>query len=185
MTTELSRNWWAIVLRGVLAVLFGVLAFFWPGITLVVLVLLFGAYAFIDGIFSLVAALTNRTEKNRVWVFFIGIVGILAGLIAFFFPGITAISLLFLIAAWAIVTGIFEILAAVELRREIENEWLLVLSGILSIVFGVLIVLFPGPGALGIIIGIAAYAIVFGIINIILGLRLRSHNTSISATATS
>ncbi len=175
METQLARNWWAVVLRGVLAILFGVLAFIWPSITLFVLVLLFGAYALVDGIFALIAAITNRTKSNRVWVLLEGIAGVIAGIVTLFLPGITAIALLFLIAAWAIITGILEILAAIELRKGISNEWLLALSGILSVVFGILIAVFPGAGAMGIIWAIAAYAIVFGILFVFLGFRLRSH----------
>ncbi len=177
METQLARNWWAVVLRGVLAILFGILALIWPGITLYVLVLLYGAYAFVDGIFALISVITNRTTSHRLWVVLEGIAGIVVGILAFFVPGITAFALLYLIAAWAVITGILEILAAIELSKEITNEWLLALGGILSVIFGVLIFLFPGAGALGVIFGIAAYAITFGIIFVFLGLRLHSHAT--------
>jgi len=176
MLTQLSRNWWAVVLRGVLAILFGILAFAWPGITLEVLVLFFGAYALVDGVFALIAGLSNRAGPNRWWVVLEGLVGIVVGILTFLWPGPTAFALLYLIAAWAIVTGIFEILSAIELRREISNEWLLILSGILSVIFGVLIALFPEAGALSIIWLIAIYAIVFGIMFVALGLRLRGGN---------
>jgi uncharacterized membrane protein HdeD (DUF308 family) len=176
MLTQLSRNWWAVVLRGVLAILFGILAFAWPAITLQVLVLFFGAYALVDGVFALIAGLSNRVGTNRWWVVLEGLVGIVVGILAFLWPGLTAFALLYLIAAWAIVTGILEIMAAIELRKEISNEWLLILSGILSVIFGVLIALFPRAGALSIIWLIAIYAIVFGIMFVALGLRLRGWN---------
>ncbi len=179
MTTQLARNWWTVVLRGVLAIIFGVLAFFWPSITLAVLVLLFGAYALVDGVVHFIAGITNHTGgSNRLWLLLGGLAGIIVGVLTFFWPFITAIALLYFIAAWAIVTGFFEILAAVELRKTISNEWLLILSGILSVVFGIVIALFPGAGALGIIWAIAAYAVIFGILTIALGLRLRSWNTA-------
>jgi uncharacterized membrane protein HdeD (DUF308 family) len=145
---QLSRNWWVVVLRGVFAILFGMLAFAWPGLTVAVPVLLFGAYALVDGIFALVAAVANRAGPHRWWVLLDGIVSILAGIVTFVRPGLTALALLYLIAAWSIVTGIFEIMAAIELRKEITNEWLYVLSGVLSVVFGVIIALFLGAGAL-------------------------------------
>ncbi|MGE5248716.1 MAG: HdeD family acid-resistance protein [Bacteroidota bacterium] len=169
----LSRNWWAVVLRGVAAVIFGILAFVWPGITATVLVIFFGAYALWDGIFALIAAF--RSQGDRRWALVLeGIAGILAGIIALFLPGIAALSLLYLIAAWAIITGIMEIVAAVRLRKEIEGELLLMLSGLLSVVFGVFAMLRPAAGVLAITWVIASYAILFGILLIILGFRLRS-----------
>ncbi len=174
MAEQLHRNWWLVALRGVLAIVFGVLAFIWPGITLMVLVLLFGAYALVDGIFAVIAALTNHAGANRGWVLLEGVAGIIAGILTFVWPGITAIVLLFVIGAWAIVTGVLEIIAAIQLRREISNEWLLILGGILSVLFGLYIVIFPRLGALSVVWLIAAYAIIFGIVFLVLGLRLRS-----------
>jgi uncharacterized membrane protein HdeD (DUF308 family) len=174
MLTQFSRNWWLVALRGVVAILFGILAFVWPGITITVLVLLFGAYALVDGLFAVFVALTNNAGERRWWVLLEGLVGIAVGVLAFLWPAAMAISLLFLIAAWAIFTGVLEILAAIELRREISDEWLLILSGIASVIFGVLIVLFPGAGALSVIWLIAVYAVVFGVLLVALSLRLRS-----------
>lgn len=174
MRTMLARNWWAVALRGLFAVLFGIAAFIWPGLTLLSLVWLFGIYAALDGIFSIVSAITNRQENDRWWLLLIeGIIGIAAGVVAFVWPGITAIALVYLIAAWAILTGIFEIVAAIRLRKEIEGEWLLALSGILSLIFGVALMIWPGAGALALVWVIAAYAIVFGVVLIILGFRMR------------
>lgn len=176
----LARNWWSVLIRGIVAVLFGILALFLPKLTLQVLILLFGVYALVDGIFALVAAVQafNRrrgfTWRSVGWPILEGIAGIVVGLLAFLWPGETALVLLYLIAAWAIVTGIAELVQAVALRRIIRNEWLLVLSGIASIVFGILLFVFPGAGALAIVWLIGAYAILFGALLIGLSLRLRS-----------
>jgi len=170
----LARNWWAIALRGLFAVLFGIAAFVWPGLTLAALVILWGAYALVDGIFNLVAALRAAQKKMTWWPLVLeGILGIAAGVVAFLWPGITALALLYLIAAWAILTGIVEIIAAVRLRHAISGEWMLGLAGLLSIVFGVILIAAPGAGALAVIWMIGAYAVVFGIVLIALGFRLR------------
>ena len=174
MHSILARNWWAIALRGLFAVLFGVAAFIWPGITLAVLVLLWGAYALVDGIFALVAAVRAAERRATWWPLVLeGILGIVAGVLTFLWPGITALVLLYLITAWAILTGIAEIVAAVRLRRVLTGEWLLGLAGVVSIVFGVLLIVFPGAGALAVVWLIGAYALVFGIVLIVLGFRLR------------
>jgi uncharacterized membrane protein HdeD (DUF308 family) len=180
----LARNWWALVLRGLAAILFGVLAFAWPGITLFVLVLFFGAYMLVDGIFAIVAAVRAAGEEDRWWLLLIqGILGVLAGLVAIFWPGLTALALLYFIAAWAIVTGIMEIVAAIRLRREIEGEWALALSGALSVLFGVLLVVLPAPaGLLSLVWLIGAYAVATGVLLLILGFRVRSE-ASKEATA--
>jgi uncharacterized membrane protein HdeD (DUF308 family) len=172
----LARNWWALVLRGLAAILFGVLAFAWPGITLFVLVLFFGAYMLVDGIFAIVAAVRAAGEEDRWWLLLIqGILGVLAGLVAIFWPGLTALALLYFIAAWAIVTGIMEIVAAIRLRREIEGEWALALSGALSVLFGVLLVVLPAPaGLLSLVWLIGAYAVATGVLLLILAFRVRS-----------
>jgi len=169
-----ARNWWAVLIRGIAAVIFGILALILPGLTLRVLVALFGAYALVDGVFSIVAAV-RAIERRRSfgWLLFEGIVGIIAGLLTFFYPGLTALVLLYFIAAWAILTGISEIVEAIELRQRIHNEWLLVLGGVASIIFGILLFLFPGGGALTIIWLIGIYAIIFGVLLIGLSLRLR------------
>src|ERR1700724_4068695 len=168
----LARYWWVLALRGVLAVLFGLFAFFVPGITLLSLVLLFGAYVLLDGIFDLVAA--TRSPSHHWALVLEGIIGIIAGIMTFLWPGITAMVLLYLIAFWAILTGVLEIVAGIRLRAVIANEILLILMGVLSTLFGILIIIFPGAGALAIIIWIGAYAVLFGIILIALAFRLRS-----------
>lgn len=176
MVDQLAHNWWAIALRGLVAIIFGVLAFIWPGITLAVLVLFFGAYALVDGIFAIIAAVTHHNEGNHRWLlFFEGVAGIAAGILTFIWPGMTAFVLLYLIAAWAIITGILEILAAIRLRQEISGELLLIVGGIVSIVFGVVIALFPAAGALAVVWLIASYAVIFGLLLLFLAFRLRNY----------
>ena len=176
LVTAMSRFWWVFVLRGVLSILFGIAAFIWPDITLLVLVYLFAAWVLVDGVVSLIAAITGRDVpmgQNRWLMGLLGVLSIVAAIVAFFWPQITAVVLAILISAWAIVSGVLQIVAAIQLRREIDNEWLLVLAGAASVVFGVLIFLFPLDGLLTIVWLIALYAIVFGILLIGLGWRLR------------
>jgi uncharacterized membrane protein HdeD (DUF308 family) len=167
----LARHWWALALRGVFAVLFGLLTFLIPGITLLTLVLLFGAYAILDGIFDIISAVR---APGRHWPLVLeGVVGIIIGILTFLWPGITTMVLLYLIAFWAIFTGVLEIVAGIRLREVIANEWLLILMGVLSVLFGFLILIFPGAGALAIVIWIGAYALLFGIMLIALAFLLR------------
>ena len=171
----LTRNWWVVLIRGVAGVLFGIATFFAPGVSLAVLVLLFGAYALIDGVLAVISAVRRRGVSDRWWMLLVeGLVGIAAGIVTLVWPGITALALLYVIAAWALLTGAFEIAAAIRLRKVITGEWLLVLSGIASIGLGILLLIFPGPGALVMVLWIGAYAFVFGILLIALSLRLRS-----------
>ena len=173
MLHTLARNWWALALRGLVAVLFGLLTFVLPGITLVTLVLLFGAYALVDGIFNLIAFFRVASHQ---WALLIeGVIGIIAGIVTFALPSITAIVLLYVIAFWAIFTGVFEIIAGIRLRKAITNEWLLLVTGVLSLLFGVLILFAPGAGALAIVLWIGAYALVFGVFLLALAFRLRGH----------
>jgi uncharacterized membrane protein HdeD (DUF308 family) len=175
----LSRNWGWIALRGVAGLLFGLLTLMNPLISLATLVLLFGAYALVDGVFTVVAAIANRRgEPHWVALLLGGLLGIATGVITFFWPGITAIALLFLIAAWTIVTGIAGIVVAIKLRKVITGEWLLVLVGVLSVLFGVGLILFPGAGALAVVLWIGAYALVMGVLLVALAFRLRGWNRS-------
>jgi uncharacterized membrane protein HdeD (DUF308 family) len=168
-------NWWLLALRGLLAVLFGVLAFVWPGVTLITLVWLFGAFALLNGILSLVLAAKAPKGFPKVGSLILGgLLGILAGLLAFVMPGITALGLLILIAAWAIMTGVMDLVAAVRLRKIITNEWLLILAGIASVAFGILLLFQPAVGALALIWWIGAWAIVLGILLMIVAFRLRN-----------
>lgn len=176
MATVLARNWWAIALRGVAAIVFGVLALAMPGVTLVALIYLFGAYALVDGVLAVVAAVRGHTGPRRWWAVLLeGLVDIAAGLVAFFMPGLTALVMTLLIGFWAIITGAAEIAAAVRLREHIQGEWMLGLAGALSIVFGIGAIVLPQIGALAIVLWIGAYAIVFGALLVGLGLRLRRH----------
>lgn len=180
MITELARSWWAFVLRGIVTFLFGLIALIWPGLTILVLTYVFGFYALLDGIFALVAAWSIRSS-GRWWVHFLeGLVGIAAGVIAFLRPGVTALALLAVIAAWAIITGILEIVAAIRLRQEIENEWWMGLSGFASIIFGVLLLIWPLSGMVTISWIIGFYAIVFGVSMLFFGIRLRGLNKVIT-----
>lgn len=169
---DLTRNWWVFLIRGIAAILFGIIAFIWPGLTLSVLVLMFGVYAIVDGIFAIIAGFSTRVGQWW-WMILVGIAGIIAGILTFLWPGVTALVLLYFIAAWAIVMGIFQIAAAIRLRKEIEGEWLLALSGVAAIIFGLFLFLMPGAGALASIWIIGAYAIIFGILMIVLAFRLR------------
>ena len=175
----LARNWWAVLLRGVAAIAFGVLAFIWPGATILALTLLWGAFALVDGVLSLWAAFTGGGAKSpRWWLGVVGVAGIAAGLATFFWPGVAAFALLMVIAAWSIVVGVMEIVGAVRLRKEIEGEWLLALGGLLYIVFGVLIVAQPAVGAVGAVWALGAVAIAIGVTLVALGLKLRKHNVA-------
>lgn len=169
----LTERWWVPLIRGGAAMAFGVLALLAPGISLITLVLLWGAYALVDGIFNLVAGVRKaRAGRRWGWLVFEGVVSVIIGLLAFAWPDITVMALLLLIAAWAVLTGIAEIAAAIRLRRSIRGEWLLAASGLLSLALGVLLILFPGPGLLALLWMIAVYAFVFGLLLVGFGLRL-------------
>ncbi len=175
MLEVLTRNWWTLALRGALAIAFGVLAFLWPGLTLLALVILFAAYALSDGILSIVGGIRTAKRSERWWLMVLGgVLGIVAGVLAIVWPAITAIALLALIAAWAIVTGVFQVFAAYRLRRLIEGERLLALAGVASVAFGILMFVFPTAGALAVVWVIAAYAIAYGVLLLTLAFRLRS-----------
>ena len=176
MVETFRANWWVLALRGLIAVLFGVLAFMWPKATLLTLVLFFGAFALVNGVLSLVLAAKTPKGYPKVGSLIVGgMLGILAGLFTLVMPGITALGLLILIAAWAIVTGVMELVAAVRLRKIITNEWLLVLAlGIASVAFGIILLLQPAAGALALVWLIAAWAVVFGILLMIVAFRMRN-----------
>jgi uncharacterized membrane protein HdeD (DUF308 family) len=174
MRLALARNWWSLVLRGIAAILLAIVTLLWPGITLTALIFLFGAYAFVDGVLALVGAVRAAGAKERWGSLLIeGLAGIAAGVITVIWPGITALALVLIIAAWAIVTGIVELVAAVRLRRYVQHEWLLALSGIASLVFGILMIMAPLAGALVIALFVGGYALAFGVILISLGIRMR------------
>jgi uncharacterized membrane protein HdeD (DUF308 family) len=168
--------WWRFVLRGALAILFGILSFVVPHMALLTLVIIFGIYALSDGFVNLAAGLQRAppVAQPRWALLLAGVVSVLAGIAAFVWPGITALSLLFVIAAWAIVRGVFEIVAAINLRKEIDGEWMLALGGLLSVGFGVLLFVHPGAGALAVVWWIGAYAVILGLMLVSLGFKLRS-----------
>jgi uncharacterized membrane protein HdeD (DUF308 family) len=169
----LTRNWWALALRGVIAILFGLAALAWPALTLLALVVLFGLYVLADGILAVITGFAER-GKGWGWLLLEGLLLLAIGVAVFRWPGVTAVTLLFLIAARAVVVGVLEIATAVELRRELQGEWLLAFNGVVSILFGVLIVAVPTAGALAVVWLIGLYAIVFGVLMIALAFRLKS-----------
>src|SRR5881394_4525930 len=171
----LKRHWWVPVLRGVAAIIFGVIAFTHPVMAAATLVLFFGAWVLVDGVFRVVGAIGHR-GSDPDWGFnlIIGILGIIIGFLTFHAPRITVLALVIYIAAWALMIGATEIALAIKLRREVKGEWFLILMGLLSIVFAIMLLWNPLPGALALVWLIASYAIVFGFLGIILGFRLRS-----------
>ena len=172
------------MIRGILGIVVGLMTFLWPGITLMALVFLFAGYALVDGAVSLAGAVHAAQAHERWGALLIeGLLGIGAAVITILWPAITALSLVLVIAAWAILTGIAEVVAAVRLRRYISGEWLLALSGIASIVFGVLMAAVPLAGALVIAIWFGAYALVFGVMLMVLGFRLRTWERALPSHA--
>ena len=169
----LARYWWLILLRGIAAIVFGILAFIWPGLTLVTLILFYGAFVLVDGVLALAHAVMGGGMGSRWWLALIGVAGIAAGILTFLWPGVTALVLLFFIAGWSIALGVFQIVGAIRLRKEIDNEWTLILGGVLSVLFGLALLIAPGTGALALIWVIGAYAIVFGVLYVMFALKLR------------
>lgn len=179
----LTHNWWVLALRGLAAIAFGVLAFIWPGITLLTLIFLFGAFALLNGVLAFVAASRAPKGYPRFGSLILeGILSIAAGVIAFIIPGVTALALLVLIASWAIVSGIFEIVSAIRLRKVIRHEWLLALAGLASIAFGVIMILQPAVGALALVWWTGAFMFAFGILLVALAFRMRRWRGALPAT---
>ena len=183
----LARRWWLVLLRGVVAILFGFLAALWPGLTILTLVVLYGAFAFTDGILALAAAIAGRGPSSaRWWLVLSGLLGIAVGVVAVISPGAVAFALLILIAATAIALGAMQIVAAIQMRKEIAHEWLLIVAGVVSILFGIVLLAQPGAGAIAIAWMVAAYAVASGVVYIAWSLRLRKwHNTTTGAPAAS
>jgi uncharacterized membrane protein HdeD (DUF308 family) len=172
MLDALAKNWWVLLIRGVAAIVFGVLAWIWPGVTLKVVILLFGIYAISDGIAA--AWFAFAAPGRTLWgLLVVGIMSIIAGVGAILWPGLTAVMMLSVIAAWAIVRGVFEIIAAIQLRAHIENEWAQALEGLISIVFGVMLFAWPGAGLLSLMWLVGCFAIGLGIVEIMLAFRLK------------
>jgi len=174
MATLLKRGWWVLLARGVAAVLFGVIALVWPRLTVATLVLYFGVFALVDGVSDVIGSIINRKEDKHWWLAVLrGLAGSATGILVLVWPQLTGLLLLFIIAARALVTGIFDIIMATRLRKEIEGELLLILGGLLSVLFGLIAFVRPGAGALAVITLIASYAIFIGVILIILAFRMR------------
>jgi uncharacterized membrane protein HdeD (DUF308 family) len=174
---SLADNWWLLLLRGIAAIAFGVLAFFWPGLTLVTLTLLWGAYALMDGVIAIWAAFnaSRGAAGPRWWLGLSGVAGILAGVVTFYYTGTTTLVLLMFIAVWAIIIGALQIWGAIALRKVLQHEWLLILNGVLSIAFGAVLLSQPGTGALALVWMIAWYAIFFGCLYVALAFRLKQY----------
>lgn len=175
MLGVISRNWWIFLLRGVIAILFGIVAIVWPGLTLTTLVWLFGFYAIVDGIAAIWHGISNRDARDhRLASVLIGIAGIVTGLLVIILPGLSAIAVMILIAVWMVVTGVLQIVSAIRLRQVIANEWFLGLSGLLSVLLGLYFLVFPGSGALALVTVIGIYAIIFGVLLIDFSFRIRT-----------
>lgn len=175
MLEKITHNWWMFAVRGLIAILFGVVALIRPDQAMQALVLLFGAYALVDGTFAIFAGIASRRYFERWWAVLLeGVAGVVIGLLTFFWPNITALALLYCIAAWALITGILEIVAAIQLRRVITGEWALILGGLLSIAFGVMLFISPLAGAVSVVWMIGLYAVVFGTSEIIFAFRMHS-----------
>ena len=173
-----TGHWWALAIRGAIAIIFGLAALLRPDIALEALILLFGAYALVDGVFAIVGVFGGTRGRTPRWLLLIeGIVGILAGIIAFVIPGLAAVVFLYLIAAWAVVTGIAEIATAIRLRKEVTGEWALIIGGALSVLFGVILaVIGPVAGLVSLIWLIGIYALVFGILMLITAFQVRGRD---------
>jgi uncharacterized membrane protein HdeD (DUF308 family) len=174
---SLADNWWLLLLRGICAIAFGVLAFLWPGLTLVTLTLLWGAYALMDGVIAIWAAFnaSGGDVGPRWWLGLSGVAGILAGVVTFYYTGETTLVLLMFIAVWATIIGALQIWGAIALRKVLQHEWLLVLNGVLSIAFGVVLFAQPGTGALAFVWMIAWCAIFFGCLYVALAFKLKQY----------
>jgi uncharacterized membrane protein HdeD (DUF308 family) len=180
-----AHDWWVFAIRGIAAIVFGIAAFIWPAATLTVLVFLFGAYVLVDGAAMLVAlARGDAVARRHAWaVGIIGVLGIVAGIVTFVWPGLTAVSLLYLVAIWAIATGVFQVIAAIALRSELEGELWMVIGGVASIVFGALLVAFPGNGLLTLVWLVGIWSVVFGVSSLALAYRFRKIDEEMPAAA--
>jgi uncharacterized membrane protein HdeD (DUF308 family) len=174
MLALLAKYWWVALLRGIVAIVFALMAFAWPGLTLATLVLFFGAWALVSGVFLVVGAFGGRRPDGEWWLMLVqGLLGIAVGVLTFAAPVVTEFALLLYIAAWALASGVIEIVTAVRLRREIEGEGWMILNGLLSVAFAFVLMLFPASGALALVWFIAAFAFVFGLLMLALAFRLR------------
>jgi uncharacterized membrane protein HdeD (DUF308 family) len=169
-----KQAWWMLLIRGIVAVLFGILAITWPGLTLATLIIFFGAFALVHGVFAVIGSIAGRKEADDWWLVLLeGILGIIIGIMTFAWPALTGLVLAYFIAAWALINGILRIYGAIKLRRVIEGEWLLIISGIIGVLFAIFVFARPLAGALAIILFIGIYAIVLGLLGIILSFRIK------------
>jgi len=186
LTEKLSRDWWHFAVRSMLTIVFGVVALIWPGVTQLALVLLFGAFVLADGSFTIATAISARKYFKRWWALLLeGLTGLVIAAITFLWPTITALALVYFIAGWAILTGIFEIAAAIEFRKLIPGEWATIIMGMLSIIFGILLFVSPSAGALSLVWAIGFYAIFFGIVETVFAFRLRGLGRELEPKQTS
>ena len=170
----LTSNWWALALRGAVSILLGLVAFTMPGITVTALVYVFGLYVFVEGVLAIMAALRGIREHDRWgWMLIEGIVCIVAAVAAFMMPGVGALAIVYLVAAWAIVTGALEIAAGIKLRKIIDNEWLLIIAGVLSLALGIYVLMRPGVGLLLLVTWVGVYALFAGILMLMLSFKIR------------
>lgn len=183
MTDLLARNWWMFVLRGVFAIIFGVVAWIWPGLTILTLIYLFAAYSLIDGVTAIISIFSEAGRSRWFALLLEGILGIGAAIVAVAWPGLTALTFVWVIGAWAVISGVLKIISAIQLRQEIENEWWMGLSGAASIVFGIILFAAPGTGALSLVWLIGIWAIILGVVLIAFGFRLRGRAASGVTTA--
>jgi uncharacterized membrane protein HdeD (DUF308 family) len=180
----LTRHWWVLLVRGLIAITFGVMAWIWPGLSIATLVLLFGIFAFADGVLGLWTAFTGPKGMEHRWVLALwSVAGLATGALAVFAPGLVAASVVLLIGVWAIVTGAMEIIAAIQLRKEVQGEWMLILAGLASVAFGVLLVARPGAGALSLVWMIGLFAVLVGALFVFLAFKVRSVHKRVGAAA--
>jgi uncharacterized membrane protein HdeD (DUF308 family) len=183
IAAPLARHWWVFLIRGLVAIVFGLVGFFYPAATLFTLVLFYGAYALVDGVFAIVSAVRGEEGMGpRWWLAAVGVLGIIAGLVTYLMPGLTTLVLLTVIGVWALLYGVSEIVGAIRLRKEIDNEWLLMMHGALAVLFGLMVLFRPGAGALALIWVIASFAFASGVLLVALAFRLKSHpaNTTLA-----
>src|SRR6516164_1130418 len=179
MVSALKQNWWVLVLRGIIAIAFGIVSFIWPGVTALALVFLLAAFAFVEGIFALIGAFGyGLPGGQRLLMVLLGLLGLAVGIFAVARPGVAAVTIVIWVAWWAIIAGIIQIVVAIEMRKEIENEWALIIGALLSIAFGILLLWRPLAGVITLAYLFGFFAIIFGIAMLSLGMRLRSLATS-------
>ena len=181
MVSALKQNWWVLVLRGIIAIAFGIVSFIWPGVTALALVFLLASFAFVEGIFALIGAFGyGLPGGQRLLMVLLGLLGLAVGIFAVARPGVAAVTIVIWVAWWAIIAGIIQIVVAIEMRKEIENEWALIIGALLSIAFGILLLWRPLAGVITLAYLFGFFAIIFGIAMLSLGMRLRSLATRVA-----